>query len=77
MKAMVVSDYTGRAPSVVTAFIRNVLKGVLGLISLLAMAASSRQKALHDLMVGTTVQARDLRYARLKNFTKVRRSPVS
>lgn len=70
----VVSDDTGRSPSFVTAFIRNILKGFLGGVSLLAMAVSSRQKALHDLMVGTTVQARDARFARLKHFTKVRRS---
>ena len=70
----VVSDRTGRHPSLVAAFIRNVVKGVLGLVSLLAMAGSSREKALHDWIAGTTVQARDARLARLRSFTKVRRS---
>src|SRR4051812_11112384 len=38
----VVSDRTGRHPSLVVAFVRNVVKGVLGIVSLLAMAGSSR-----------------------------------
>ena len=69
----VVSDRTGRNPSLVVAFVRNVVKGVLGLVSLLAMAGSRRQKALHDLIAGTTVQARDVQLARLRYFTKVQR----
>jgi uncharacterized RDD family membrane protein YckC len=69
----VVSDRTGSNPSLVVALIRNVVKSVLGLVSLLAMAGSSRQKALHDWIAGTTVQARDARLARLRYFTKVRR----
>jgi len=69
----VVSDRTGRNPSLVVALIRNVAKGVLGLVSLLAMAGSSRQKALHDWIAGTTVQARDAQLARFRYFTKVRR----
>jgi len=44
----------------------------LRMVSLLAMAGSSRQKAVHDWVAGTTVQARDLQIARLRNFTKVR-----
>jgi hypothetical protein len=51
--------------------VRNVLKAILGLISLLAMAASSRQKSLHDWIAGTTVQARDARLAPLRSFIKV------
>ena len=70
----VVSDRTGRQPSFVIAFIRNVVKGALGLVSLLAMVGSSRQKALHDWIAGTTVQARNLQLARLRYFTKARRS---
>jgi len=72
----VVSDRTGQPPSLLVAFIRNVVKGFLGIVSLLAMAGSSRQKALHDWIAGTTVQARDVQLARLRNFTKVRRSPT-
>jgi uncharacterized RDD family membrane protein YckC len=73
----VVSDRTGRAPSLVAAFIRNLVKGLLGGISLLAMAGSSRQKAIHDWIAGTTVQARDVQLARLRHFTRVRRAPVA
>lgn len=69
----VVSDRTGRNPSFLTAFIRNLTKGVLGVISLLAMAGSSRKKALHDFIAGTTVQARDVHVARLKHFIKLPR----
>jgi uncharacterized RDD family membrane protein YckC len=69
----VVSDRTGRSPSLLVAFIRNVVKGILGTLSFVAMAGSSRQKALHDWIAGTTVQARDPRSARLRDFTKVRR----
>ena len=70
----VVSDRTGRPPSLVAAFIRNVVKGLLGVVSLLAMAGSTRQKAIHDLVAGTTVQARDPQFARLGHFTRVRRT---
>jgi len=70
----VVSDRTGGHPSLVTAFVRNVVKGLLGFMSLLAMAGSSRQKALHDLIAGTTVQARDAQFAPLRHFTRVRRT---
>jgi uncharacterized RDD family membrane protein YckC len=71
----VVSDRTGGPPSLVIAFIRNVVKGLLGIVSLLAMAGSTRQKTLHDLVAGTTVQARDPQLARLGHFTRVRRTP--
>jgi uncharacterized RDD family membrane protein YckC len=71
----VVSDRTGRNPSLLVAFIRNVVKGILGLVSLIAMASSSRKKSLHDWIAGTTVQARDVQLAPLRYFTKVRRRP--
>jgi uncharacterized RDD family membrane protein YckC len=68
----VVSDRTGGNPSLPKAFVRNVAKGVLGAVSLLAMALSSRSKALHDWIAGTTVQARDPSLALSRDFTKVR-----
>lgn len=71
----VVSDRTGGHPSLWAAFIRNFVKGFLGIVSLLAMAGSTRQKAIHDLVAGTTVQARDAQLARLRHFTRVRRTP--
>ena len=73
----VVSDRTGGHPSLIAAFIRNVVKGLLGGLSLLAMMASSRQKAFHDFVAHTTVQARDPQYAPLRHFTRVRRAPAA
>jgi len=73
----VVSDRTGRAPSLLAAFIRNVVKSLLGSVSLLAMAGSRQQKAIHDSIAGTTVQARDPALARLRHFTRVRRTPTA
>lgn len=73
----VVSDRTGIPPSLIAAFIRNIAKSLLGIVSLLAMAGSSRQKALHDWIAGTTVQASNLKVARLRNFTRVSRSSES
>ena len=54
-----------------TALVRNIVKGVFGGLSLLAMAGSARKKALHDFIVGTTVQAKDAHTARLRNFIKL------
>jgi uncharacterized RDD family membrane protein YckC len=68
----VVSDRTGGRPSLLAAFVRNVAKVSLGLLSLLAMAGSARGKALHDWIAGTTVQARDRGTALSRDFTKVR-----
>lgn len=70
----VVSDRTGGNPSLLAAFVRNVVKGILGILSLLAMAGSRRQKSIHDWIARTTVQARDAQSARLRHFTRVRRS---
>jgi uncharacterized RDD family membrane protein YckC len=69
----VVSDKTGGNPSFLRAFVRNVVKGVLGLLSLLAMAGSSRQKAIHDDIAGTTVQARDTGLALHRDFIRAPR----
>jgi uncharacterized RDD family membrane protein YckC len=68
----VVSDRTGGRLSFPAAFVRNLAKTALCAISLLAMAASSRSKALHDWVVGTTVQPRDAGAALSRDFTKVR-----
>jgi len=68
----VVDDRTGGRPSLPAAFVRNVAKTLVGAISLLGMALSSRSKALHDWVAGTTVQARDPEEARSRAFTKVR-----
>jgi uncharacterized RDD family membrane protein YckC len=68
----VVSDRTGGRPSLPAAFVRNIAKVTLGLLSLVAMAASARGKALHDWIAGTTVQARDAGGALSRDFAKVR-----
>ncbi|HVU51681.1 MAG TPA: RDD family protein [Polyangia bacterium] len=68
----VVADRTGGRPSLPAALVRNVAKTFFGAVSLLAMAASSRSKALHDWVAGTTVQARDAAGALSRDFTKVR-----
>jgi uncharacterized RDD family membrane protein YckC len=68
----VVSDRTGGRPTFAAAFLRNVAKTFLGAVSLLAMAASTRSKALHDWVAGTTVQASDPGAALSRDFTKVR-----
>jgi uncharacterized RDD family membrane protein YckC len=68
----VVSDRTGGRPSLPAALVRNVAKTFFGVVSLLAMAASSRSKSLHDWIARTTVQARDVGSALSRDFTKVR-----
>ena len=68
----VVSDRTGGRPSFPAAFLRNLAKTFFGAVSLLAMAVSSRSKALHDWVAGTPVQARDPGAARSRDFSKVR-----
>ena len=68
----VVSDRTGGRPSLPAAFVRNLAKASLGAVSPLGMTASSRSKALHDWIAGTTVQARDVGAARSRDFTRVR-----
>jgi uncharacterized RDD family membrane protein YckC len=68
----VVADGTGGRPSLPAAFVRNVAKTFFGVVSLLAMAASSRSKSLHDWIARTTVQARDAGGALSRDFNKVR-----
>jgi uncharacterized RDD family membrane protein YckC len=56
----VVDDATGGNPPFWRAFVRFVLKTVLGLPSFIAMAFTRRHQALHDKLTHTTVQIRDL-----------------
>jgi uncharacterized RDD family membrane protein YckC len=55
----VVADDSRGRPSLARAFARYWIKGVLGLLSFLTMAATRRHQAVHDLLTGTTVQLRD------------------
>ena len=52
----VVSDRTGRAPTLVQAFARYVIKILLGVISFVTMAFTRRHRAVHDALTRTTVQ---------------------
>lgn len=60
----VVSDKTGDSPSFAVAFLRFLIKAILGLPSFVSMLFTRRYQAIHDLMTGTTVQLRDLSIAR-------------
>jgi uncharacterized RDD family membrane protein YckC len=51
---------SGGNPSFVRAFVRFIVKDVLGLPSFISMAFTNRHQAIHDLLTGTTVQIRDL-----------------
>jgi uncharacterized RDD family membrane protein YckC len=72
----VVADRTGGSPPLWLAFLRNLVKSLFGIWSLLAMAGSRRQKTLHDWIARTTVQVRDPRIARLRDFTRVELPPA-
>jgi uncharacterized RDD family membrane protein YckC len=55
----VVYDRTGDRPGFVRAFVRFVLKTILGPPSFLLMALTRRHQALHDRLTGTAVRIRD------------------
>ena len=59
----VVVDATGANPGIVRALIRFVLKTLLGIVSFVAMAATTRYQALHDQATGTSVRIHDLSIA--------------
>lgn len=59
----VISDSTGNPPSFVVAFLRFILKTILGFPSFFTMAFTRRHQALHDLLTRTTVQLRDVAIA--------------
>lgn len=56
----VVSERTGGHPAFWAAFVRFIVKSVLGLPSFIFMAFTRRHQALHDRIAGTTVRIRDL-----------------
>lgn len=60
----VVAESTGGHPAFATAFVRFVVKAVLGLPSFILMALTRQHQALHDRIAGTTVRIRDLDRAR-------------
>jgi uncharacterized RDD family membrane protein YckC len=55
----VVSDDTGGNPSFPRAFLRFVIKSVLGVVSFMTMAVTARHQAMHDSLTSTTMQIRD------------------
>ncbi len=69
----VVSDRTGRNPSLPAALLRNVAKVLFGVFSFVGMALSLQNKALHDWVAGTTVQIGDEKLARRRDYDRVAR----
>jgi uncharacterized RDD family membrane protein YckC len=67
----VVSDKTGANPTLPAALLRNLTKTLFGSLSFLAMTFSRRKKTFHDWVAGTTVQIRDQRLARLRDYERV------
>ncbi len=61
----VVSERTGANPTFGAAFLRFLVKGVLGLPSFIVMALTRRHQAVHDRIAGTTVRIQDIARARI------------
>jgi hypothetical protein len=70
----VVYDRTGEHPGFIRAFVRFMLKTILGPPSFLLMAFTRRHQALHDRLTGTTVRIRDLRLAHESDIAWERRA---
>jgi len=56
----VVSDSTNGNPTFLQALVRYLIKGMLGMVSFLAMFVTTRHQSFHDYLSRTTVQVRDL-----------------
>jgi uncharacterized RDD family membrane protein YckC len=72
----VVSDRTGGNPTLATSFVRCMVKGTFGGLSLFFMALTRRHQALHDSVSRTTVQVRDPGTVRDDYFVAARTEPV-
>lgn len=70
----VVSERTGRHPSLSLAALRSLVKWLLGGISMLLMLGSERQQAIHDAVANVTVRFRDPTLARRRDYV---RAPTS
>ncbi len=70
MRVVVVK--TGRSPGIVRAFVRFILKTILGLPSFVAMAVTTRYQSLHDQITGTVVQIYDLAIADTSDYRRAR-----
>ena len=66
----VVSRRTGAKPSLVAALVRSLIKTFLGGVSFLWMLVSDRQQAIHDAVVGVTVEIRDETLARRRDYVR-------
>ncbi|HEX5211817.1 MAG TPA: RDD family protein [Pseudolabrys sp.] len=71
-----VVDDAGGNISFGKAVIRVIIKTLLGWISFISMAATSRHQALHDIMTRSTVQIRDAANAEPHHFAQAR-APLS
>ncbi len=59
----VIDDRTGDNIGFVKAFVRFIIKSLLGIFSSIAMLVTRRRQSFHDVVTGTTVQIRDLAIA--------------
>ena len=66
---MRVVDDRGGNVSFIKAVVRMIIKSVLGWYSFIAMAATSRHQAVHDLVTKSTVQIRNLATAKPHHFS--------
>jgi uncharacterized RDD family membrane protein YckC len=64
----VVDDKTGANISFVRAFVRFLIKTMLGLFSFIAMLVTRRRQAFHDVLTRTTVQIRDPAVAEVHHY---------
>jgi uncharacterized RDD family membrane protein YckC len=71
----VVADEGGSLP-LWRALLRGIVKPLLGFISLLFVAVTSRRQALHDMLARCTVQPRDAAAASAAHFTVERQEPA-
>ncbi|MBX2805605.1 MAG: RDD family protein [Hyphomicrobiales bacterium] len=65
----VVDEHTLGNPSLLKASARFLIKTILGWISLVTVTASKRKKAVHDLLTGSSVQARNANKMKVYDFT--------
>jgi RDD family len=70
----VVNDRTGGNIGFVAAFVRFVVKVLLGWISFIAMLTTQRHQAFHDVITHSTVQLRDIQFAEPHHFVQARSS---
>ena len=66
----VVSRRTGGNPTFFAALVRSLIKAFLGGVSFLWMLVSERRQAIHDAVVGVTVEIRNETVARRRDYVQ-------